>query len=140
MQGFVELLEGGDCHDILLEVVGSQHLVGDDGKHGGDETVASLKQRWVRKSITMSLSMPLPLLDQTYFQSLLHQTAPYRHHTFILHLVLFDPASDMTFIEQFAFPPCVILDLLHAADPCIHLHMRKAIPPLTSQSCLVRLT
>ena len=123
-KGFVELLEGGDCHDILLaEVVGSQHLVGDDGKHGGDETVASLKQRWV----TMSLSMPLTLLDQTYFQSLLPQTAPYRHPTFILHLV------HMTFIEQFAFPP-------RAADPCIHLHMRKAIPSLTSQSCLVRLT
>ena len=52
-KGFVELLEGGDCLDILLEVVGSQHLVGDDGKHGGDETVASLEQRCVRKSFTM---------------------------------------------------------------------------------------
>jgi len=52
--GFVELLEGGDCHDILLaEVVGSQHLIGDDGKHGGDETVASLEKSCVRKSFTM---------------------------------------------------------------------------------------
>ena len=105
-KGFVELLEGGDCHDILLEVVGSQHLVGDDGKHGGDETVASLKQRSVRKSITMSLSMPLPLLDQTYFQSLLHQTAPYRHHTFILHLVPFHPAYD--FYRAICLPACDI--------------------------------
>ena len=67
-KGFVELLEGGDCHDFL----GSQHI-GDNGEHGGggDETVLSLEQRWARKSITMSLSLPLPLLDQIYFQSLL---------------------------------------------------------------------
>ena len=94
--------------------VGSQHI-GDNGEHGGgdDETVVSLKQRRVRKSITMSLSMPmpllgqtyfqsllpLPLLDQKYFQSLLPQTLPYRHHTFILHLVLFHPESDMTLME-----------------------------------------
>ena len=72
-KGFVELLEGGDCHDFL----GSQHI-GDNGEHGGggDETVVSLEQRWVRKSITMSLSLPLPLLDQTYLQSLLPQTLP----------------------------------------------------------------
>ena len=89
--------------------VGSQHL-GGGGKHGGDETMASLKQRGVRKFITMSLSMPLPL--QTYFTSLLPQSFPYRHqhHTFILDLVLFNPVSDMTLIEQFAFPPHVTLD------------------------------
>ena len=106
-KGFVELLEGGDCHDFL----GSQHI-GDNGEHGGggDETVFSLEQRWARKSI----------LDQTYFQSLLPQTLPYQHHTFILHLVLFHPASDCMQLIQ-----------------CIHLHMRKGIPRLTSQCCLV---
>ena len=78
-KGFVELLEGGDCHDFL----GSQHM-GDNGEHGGggDETVVSLEQRWARKFISMSLP---PLLDQTYFQSLLPPTLPYQHHTFILH-------------------------------------------------------
>ena len=101
--------------------VDSQHI-GDDGEHegGGDETMVSPEQRWFRKSITMSLSLPLPLLDQTYFQSLLPQTLPYQHHTFILHLVLFHPASDCMQLIQ-----------------CIHLHMRKGIPRLTSQCCLV---
>ena len=67
-KGFVELLEGGDCHDFL----GSQHI-GDNDEHGGggDETVVSLEQSWARKSITMSLSLPLPLFDRIYFQSLL---------------------------------------------------------------------
>ena len=95
-KGFVELLEGGDCHDFL----GSQHI-DDNGEHGGggDETMVSLEQRWARKSILdqtyFQSLLQLPLLDQTYFQSLLPQTLPYRHHTFILHFVLFYPASDI---------------------------------------------
>ena len=56
-KGFVALLEEGDCHDFL----GRQHI-GDNGEHGGggDETVVSLEQIWARKSITMSLFLPLP--------------------------------------------------------------------------------